>query len=117
MSTQANQQNQHTCRRVWAGTLLQTVASLCWLATAECRPLYSSQALTKPLQVLDNPALDAIASQQLGHANPTVDQMNSLAALAMAATTATLRFPGATLLPIPLLDCLSLSMHQPSLAP
>jgi hypothetical protein len=49
------------------------------------------------LQVLDNPALDAIASQQLGHANPSVDQMNSLAALAMAATTATLRFPGARL--------------------
>lgn len=67
--------------------------------------------------MLDNPALDAIASQQLGHANPSVDQMNSLAALAMAATTATLRFPGARPLRTLLMRCMPLSLHcSPSTA-
>lgn len=54
----------------------------------------AGQVLSGSVQVLDNPALDAIAGQQLGFSNPTVAQMNSLVALAMAATTATLRFPG-----------------------
>ena len=77
-------------------------APVCGLTMTECK------LSNKTPQVLDNPALDAIASQQLGHANPTVDQMNSLAALAMAGTTATLRFPGAHPLRMLLLHCLAL---------
>lgn len=50
--------------------------------------------LCKFAQVLDNPALDALAHKQLGFTNPTVAQMNSLVAGAMAVTTSTLRFPG-----------------------
>jgi hypothetical protein len=48
-------------------------------------------------QVLDNTALDAIAQQQLGIEQPTVEQGNSLVSTIMAAATAPVRFPGARL--------------------
>lgn len=46
------------------------------------------------LQVLDNTALNRIAVQQLRADNPTVQHINSLVATVMAASTATLRYPG-----------------------
>lgn len=45
-------------------------------------------------QVLDNTALDAIAQQQLGIEQPTVEQGNSLVSTIMAAATAPVRSPG-----------------------
>ena len=45
--------------------------------------------------MLDNTALDAIAQQQLGIEQPTVEQGNSLVSTIMAAATAPVRFPGA----------------------
>lgn len=44
--------------------------------------------------VLDNTALNRIASDRLQIANPTVDHLNSLVATIMAASTTTLRYPG-----------------------
>lgn len=44
--------------------------------------------------VLDNTALNRIAVQQLRADNPTVQHINSLVATVMAASTATLRYPG-----------------------
>jgi len=44
--------------------------------------------------VLDNTALNRIASERLRIQNPTVDHMNSLVATIMAASTTTLRYPG-----------------------
>lgn len=44
--------------------------------------------------VLDNTALNRIASERLRITNPTVDHLNSLVATIMAASTTTLRYPG-----------------------
>lgn len=44
--------------------------------------------------VLDNTAMNGIAVNRLGIENPTVDQLNSLVAKIMAASTTTLRYPG-----------------------
>lgn len=44
--------------------------------------------------VLDNTALNQIAVDRLRLENPTVDQLNSLVATIMAASTTTLRYPG-----------------------
>jgi len=44
--------------------------------------------------VLDNTALNQIALDRLRIQNPTVDQLNSLVATIMAASTTTLRYPG-----------------------
>jgi tubulin gamma len=44
--------------------------------------------------VLDNTALNRIAEERLRIQNPTVDQLNSLVATIMAASTTTLRYPG-----------------------
>jgi len=44
--------------------------------------------------VLDNTALNRIAVERLKIENPTVDQLNSLVATIMAASTTTLRYPG-----------------------
>lgn len=44
--------------------------------------------------VLDNTALNRIAVDRLRLQNPTVDQLNSLVATIMAASTTTLRYPG-----------------------
>ncbi|KAF0972608.1 hypothetical protein FDP41_008857 [Naegleria fowleri] len=44
--------------------------------------------------VLDNTALNHIATERLKIANPTVDNINSLVSTVMAATTTTLRYPG-----------------------
>ncbi len=44
--------------------------------------------------VLDNTALNQIAVDRLRIENPTVDQLNSLVATIMAASTTTLRYPG-----------------------
>lgn len=44
--------------------------------------------------VLDNTALNRIATDRLHIANPTVDHLNSLVATVMAASTTTLRYPG-----------------------
>jgi tubulin gamma len=44
--------------------------------------------------VLDNTALNRIATDRLHIANPTVDHLNSLVATIMAASTTTLRYPG-----------------------
>ncbi|KAL7509540.1 hypothetical protein ACHAXN_009550 [Cyclotella atomus] len=44
--------------------------------------------------VLDNTALNRIAVDRLKIPNPTVDQLNSLVATIMAASTTTLRYPG-----------------------
>jgi len=44
--------------------------------------------------VLDNTALNQIAVDRLRIGNPTVDQLNSLVATIMAASTTTLRYPG-----------------------
>eukprot|EP00979_Chaetoceros_neogracilis_P014173 scaffold4475_cov277-Chaetoceros_neogracile.AAC.21 len=44
--------------------------------------------------VLDNTALNRIAVDRLRLENPTVDQLNSLVATIMAASTTTLRYPG-----------------------
>ena len=44
--------------------------------------------------VLDNTALNRIAVDRLKIENPTVDQLNSLVATIMAASTTTLRYPG-----------------------
>lgn len=44
--------------------------------------------------VLDNTALNRIAVDRLRIENPTVDQLNSLVATIMAASTTTLRYPG-----------------------
>lgn len=61
--------------------------------------------------VLDNTALNRIAVDRLRIDNPTVDQLNSLVATIMAASTTTLRYPGymnndligllASLIPLP----------------
>lgn len=44
--------------------------------------------------VLDNTALNRIATERLHISNPSFSQVNSLAATVMAASTATLRYPG-----------------------
>jgi tubulin gamma len=44
--------------------------------------------------VLDNSALERIASERLRIPNPSVSQLNSLVSTVMAASTATLRYPG-----------------------
>jgi tubulin gamma len=44
--------------------------------------------------VLDNTALNRIATERLRIENPTVDHINSLVATIMAASTTTLRYPG-----------------------
>jgi tubulin gamma len=44
--------------------------------------------------VLDNAALDRIASERLRVPNPTVSQINQLVSTVMSASTATLRWPG-----------------------
>ena len=44
--------------------------------------------------VLDNTALNRIATERLRIENPTVDHVNSLVATIMAASTTTLRYPG-----------------------
>lgn len=44
--------------------------------------------------VLDNAALERIASERLRIPNPNVSELNSLVSTVMAASTATLRFPG-----------------------
>lgn len=44
--------------------------------------------------VLDNTALNRIATDRLHIANPSVDHLNSLVATIMAASTTTLRYPG-----------------------
>jgi tubulin gamma len=61
--------------------------------------------------VLDNTALNRIATERLHIANPTFSQTNSLVSTVMAASTATLRYPGhmnndlvgllASLIPVP----------------
>jgi hypothetical protein len=45
--------------------------------------------------VLDNTALDRIAVERLHVENPTFAQINSLVSTVMAASTTTLRYPGA----------------------
>ena len=45
--------------------------------------------------VLDNTALNRIAVERLHIANPSFSQTNSLVSTVMAASTATLRYPGA----------------------
>ena len=44
--------------------------------------------------VLDNTALNRIATDRLRLSNPTVSQLNSLVSTVMAASTTTLRYPG-----------------------
>jgi len=44
--------------------------------------------------VLDNSALERLASERLRIPNPSVSQLNSLVSTVMAASTATLRYPG-----------------------
>ena len=44
--------------------------------------------------VLDNTALNRIAVERLRIANPTFSQTNTLVSTVMAASTATLRYPG-----------------------
>merc|ERR1719231_1653876 len=44
--------------------------------------------------VLDNTALNRIATDRLKLETPTVDQLNSLVSTVMAASTTTLRYPG-----------------------
>lgn len=61
--------------------------------------------------VLDNTALNRIATERLHIANPSVKQMNSIVSTVMSASTATLRYPGymnndlmgllASLIPVP----------------
>ena len=61
--------------------------------------------------VLDNTALNRIAAERLHIENPTIDQTNTLVSTVMAASTATLRYPGymnndligllASLIPVP----------------
>ena len=46
--------------------------------------------------VLDNTALNRIATERLHIANPSFSQVNSLVSTVMAASTATLRYPGET---------------------
>ena len=46
--------------------------------------------------VLDNTALNRIAVERLRIANPTFSQTNTLVSTVMAASTATLRYPGTT---------------------
>lgn len=48
--------------------------------------------------VLDNTALNRIAVERLRIANPTFSQTNTLVSTVMAASTATLRYPGTALL-------------------
>ncbi|CAJ1967089.1 unnamed protein product [Cylindrotheca closterium] len=62
---------------------------------------YNSLLTTKRLTlnadatvVLDNTALNRIATERLCLENPTVDHINSLVATIMAASTTTLRYPG-----------------------
>ena len=45
--------------------------------------------------VLDNTALNRIATERLHVQNPSFTQVNSLVSTVMAASTATLRYPGA----------------------
>ena len=45
--------------------------------------------------VLDNTALNRIATERLHIPNPSFSQTNSLVSTVMAASTATLRYPGA----------------------
>lgn len=45
--------------------------------------------------VLDNTALDRIAAERLHNEAPTFSQINSLVSTVMAASTTTLRYPGA----------------------
>ena len=51
--------------------------------------------------VLDNTALNRIAVERLHISNPTFSQTNTLVSTVMAASTATLRYPGAPLASIP----------------
>ncbi|KAK8813766.1 tubulin gamma chain [Blastocystis sp. ATCC 50177/Nand II] len=44
--------------------------------------------------VLDNEALNAIATDRLHLSNPTISQVNSIVSTVMAASTATMRYPG-----------------------
>ena len=44
--------------------------------------------------VLDNTALNRIATERMHIANPSFSQTNSLVSTVMAASTATLRYPG-----------------------
>ena len=60
-------------------------------------PAYSLACLPATLPavvVLDNTALNRIATERLHISNPSFSQVNSLAATVMAASTATLRYPG-----------------------
>lgn len=52
--------------------------------------------------VLDNTALNRIAVERLHIPNPSFSQTNSLVSTVMAASTATLRYPGAAPRPPPL---------------
>lgn len=82
--------------------------------------------------VLDNTALNRIATERLRIANPSVAQLNSLVSTVMAASTTTLRYPGymnndlvglvASLIPTPRCHFLMtgytpLSVPSPSLIP
>ena len=51
--------------------------------------------------VLDNTALNRIAVERLHISNPTFSQTNTLVSTVMAASTATLRYPGAPLASFP----------------
>ncbi len=68
--------------------------------------------------VLDNTALNRIAVERLHIANPSFSQTNSLVSTVMAASTATLRYPGARILQRPCnslhhTTCLCIAAEQP----
>lgn len=44
--------------------------------------------------VLDNTSLNSIASDRLHISNPSLNQVNSIVSTVMAASTATMRYPG-----------------------
>ena len=56
--------------------------------------LINTHILTLEKVVLDNTALNKIATERLHLLNPTVDKINSLVSTVIAASTTTLRYPG-----------------------
>lgn len=72
-----------------------------------CPPRSCLQSCCCAVVVLDNTALNRIATERLHIANPTFNQVNSLVSTVMAASTATLRYPGAAAQPCLQYPCLA----------
>ena len=68
--------------------------------SAHCNPSSTSPLVpdccSTAVVVLDNTALNRIATERLHIPNPSFSQVNSLVSTVMAASTATLRYPGET---------------------